>query len=305
VILIMGSAHCARSIRNPWTAQERREMIQAVFPDDVARLHFYAIEDRYNDALWVQDVQQAVQQITQHTAQAKIGMIGCFKDQTSYYLTLFPNWHFINIKQTLLLNATDLRNLYFGKQTIAAQSGLPAVIEDYLKQFMQTPAYKELTYEAQYIQSYKDSWKSSPFPPIFVTVDCVVLHQNKVLLIERKDYPGKGLMALPGGFIEVSETLQQSAVRELYEETQVDLPVQTLLMSLRHSKVFDHPLRSMRGRTITHVFCFQLPDDMPTPNVQGGDDAAKALWCSMDDLKMDTFFEDHYHIVQTMCQGLS
>ena len=122
--------------------------------------------------------------------------------------------------------------------------------------------------------------------------------QNHVLLIRRAHAPGKGLWALPGGFLEPRDTLWQSCLRELAEETACALPEATWRAALQQVTVFDHPDRSQRGRTITHAHYFDLQHP-PLPEVRAGDDAAHAEWVAIDQLASmeDAFFEDHFHIV--------
>jgi bifunctional NMN adenylyltransferase/nudix hydrolase len=120
-----------------------------------------------------------------------------------------------------------------------------------------------------------------------------------VLLVRRGSEPGKGLWALPGGFLDRCETLLSAALRELREETELDLPPAALLAALKDRAVFDHPDRSLRGRTITHAFHFDFPDG-ELPPVAGADDAETARWIALGEaLEMEEqFFEDHFHILR-------
>ncbi len=115
----------------------------------------------------------------------------------------------------------------------------------------------------------------APYPPVFVTVDALLRCQGRVLLIRRGHAPGKGLWALPGGFVEPNDTLWQSCLRELQEETHCTLPEERLRAALRGQQVFDHPQRSLRGRVITQAYFIDLGNDT-LPEVLGGDDAAHA-----------------------------
>lgn len=148
------------------------------------------------------------------------------------------------------------------------------------------------------LKKYKEAWSAAPYPPVFVTVDAVVRCADKVLLIKRGQPPGVGLHAVPGGFIEQRETAYQSAIRELREETQLDLPQATLKGALRGSAVFDHPDRSQRGRTITHAFYFDLGNG-PLPKVKADDDAQSADWVDIAVIpKMeDLFHDDHFRML--------
>ena len=141
-----------------------------------------------------------------------------------------------------------------------------------------------------------------------MTVDallrCRVPHegaqQDHILLIRRGHAPGLGLWALPGGFLEPRDTLWQSCLRELREETCSTLSEADLQAALQSVQVFDHPDRSLRGRTITHVHYLDLGVLPSLPPVQGGDDAALARWVDVCDLPAmeSAFFEDHFQILR-------
>ena len=133
-----------------------------------------------------------------------------------------------------------------------------------------------------------------PYPRPLVTVDVFLLRlqeaQLELLLVERNHPPFQGRWALPGGFIEMDEPLQASALRELLEETGIsDVPLQQLIVS-------GDPGRDPRDRTITIVFAGALPPDRSS-RVAGGDDASRAEWFSLTDLPELAF--DHNRIVRT------
>ena len=142
----------------------------------------------------------------------------------------------------------------------------------------------------------------SAFPPFAVTVDLVVLtvrrHALCALAVRRGEPPFKGRWALPGGFVEQRETVYQSAVRELKEETGLALLDVSMRQCLQSVAMFDHPDRSLRGRTITHAHFFDL-GERPLPEVHAGDDAAHALWVPIHDLASmeDGFLDDHFHML--------
>ena len=71
--------------------------------------------------------------------------------------------------------------------------------------------------------------------------------------------------------------------------------------SIVAEKVFDAPARSLRGRTITQAFLIHLTNiDQGLPKVKGSDDAAEAMFIPLAELKEEDFFEDHFHMIQTM-----
>ncbi|HIK02919.1 TPA: NUDIX hydrolase [archaeon] len=88
------------------------------------------------------------------------------------------------------------------------------------------------------------------FPKL--AVDILVAKDDKILLIKRKYEPFKGKYALPGGFVEYGETVEQAAVRECKEETGIDVELEGLL------GVYSAPDRDPRGHVISIVF-FGIP----------------------------------------------
>ena len=311
VIVVLGSAHAARSPRNPFTWQERAALLHDALPEaDRTRVHTLPVRDYYNEARWARAVQSAVHSLLapQGTAApepSSICLIGHFKDASSGYLRNFPHWDLRALERQTPTDATALRATYFSAapgQTEAAlarlQSELPASSLDFLRQFAQRPAYSALQEEWHALQATHQAWASAPYPPVFVTVDALLRCQGQVLLIRRAHAPGKGQWAVPGGFLEQRETLWQSCLRELAEETHCDLPEAVLRAALREVAVFDHPDRSQRGRTITHAHYFDL-GDAPLPQVEGDDDALLARWVPVADLPAmeDAFFEDHFHML--------
>lgn len=128
------------------------------------------------------------------------------------------------------------------------------------------------------------------YPRPAVTADCVVItkeEQPKVLLIQRGADPYKGYWAFPGGFMNMDETTEQCAIRELEEET--GLRVSNVHQIGAYSKVDRDP----RGRTITVAYLAIIDEPV---QVTGQDDAAKAEWFPLSALPELAF--DHAEIMQ-------
>ena len=168
-----------------------------------------------------------------------------------------------------------------------------------MDKFKNTSAFSVVEYEYHFIKKYKSAWDNAPYTPMFITVDALVIQSGHILLIERKAHPGKGLMALPGGFLDANETIQNAVIRELREETKIKVPVPVLAGSITKKEVFDDPHRSARGRTVTHAYLIELEGES-LPKVKGGDDASKAFFLPFADIKPEMMFEDHFHIIQAM-----
>ena len=304
VVVVIGSAFQARTPKNPFTWQERADMVrQSLSAADQERTTFLPIRDYYDEEKWLLAVRRGVESISGQSA--SICLIGHFKDATSDYLAHFDGWHLISVDRHSSVDATHIRDAYLGSTPEALEAPLTALSEfvapttlEFLRAWAKTPFYPALCQEWNMLKKYKEAWSAAPYPPVFVTVDAVVRCADKVLLIKRGQPPGVGLHAVPGGFIEQRETAYQSAIRELREETQLDLPEATLKAALKASAVFDHPDRSQRGRTITHAFYFDLGEG-PLPKVQADDDAQSADWVDISTIpKMeDQFHDDHFQML--------
>ena len=308
VIVVVGSSFAARNIRNPFTFEERKAMIEAAFPDEApklgkeGRVKVVPVSDYpYDDNKWVNAIQTIVDNTVSEDAK-DIGLIGHSKDSTSYYLKIFPRWkNHVEVADVGGINATDIRKVILTpmdytdfeeldyvmpKATLALMAGL-----------LSKPEFKVIRAEYEMVKKYKESWKAAPFPPTFMTVDAVVVQSGHILLVKRGDMPGKGLWALPGGFLNQEETMLDGAIRELKEETKIKVPVPVLKGSIKTSKTFDAPNRSVRGRTITQAFYIDLGMADELPKVKGSDDAEKAFWVPFNQVKQEKMFEDHFHII--------
>lgn len=126
---------------------------------------------------------------------------------------------------------------------------------------------------------------AKPKTPL-LAADCVVFDaRGRVLLVRRKFAPFRGHYALPGGFVEIGETVEDAARRELEEETGVKAG------RVRLVGVYSDPRRDPRGHTCSVVFLATAPGAKP----KAGDDAAAAEWVA-DWTKVDLAF-DHAKIL--------
>jgi 8-oxo-dGTP diphosphatase len=128
------------------------------------------------------------------------------------------------------------------------------------------------------------------YPRAALTVDAIVFVKSEttisVLLIERGREPFKNKWALPGGFVDLDETLEKACIRELEEETGLQVE------KMQQFRAYDAIDRDPRHRTISVVYSVQLAGKMP---VKGNDDAAQARWFSIDDMPELAF--DHAEIL--------
>jgi bifunctional NMN adenylyltransferase/nudix hydrolase len=306
VLVLIGSAGEARSHRNPFYFDERVNMIQNHFEGVASRIIFAPLEDSaYNDMQWVKNVQDLVSgtldALQVDESKAKVALIGHSKDNSSYYLNMFPAYSSIEAPNYEGLNSTDIRTRFFSETAEwYFPDQLPESTMHFLKHFVNTPYFAKILEEYQFVEKYKASWAAAPYAPTFVTVDAIVVQSGHIALVRRRAAPGKGLWALPGGFLNPRERIKDAVIRELREETGIKVPDPVLRGSIVAQDVFDDPNRSSRGRTITHAFLIKLKDEPTLPKIKGMDDADKARWVPINHVKRDLMFEDHYAIIHNM-----
>lgn len=122
------------------------------------------------------------------------------------------------------------------------------------------------------------------------TVDVIIVRDCQILLIKRKKDPFKNELAIPGGFINENETIEQAAAREMMEET--TLPVNLIEIL----GVYSDPKRDPRKHIITTVFVGEIIGDKNL-NPIAADDASEAIWISIESIKEFSFAFDHKKIL--------
>src|SRR6056297_2328876 len=131
------------------------------------------------------------------------------------------------------------------------------------------------------------------YPRPSVTTDCLIFTKQtvqEILLIERKNPPFEGKWALPGGFVEIDEDLEESAKRELQEETGLTN------ISLYQLQTFGKPGRDPRGRTISVAYYGFITSEGEKQKAIAGSDAKNVNWFDLNHLPSLAF--DHDEIIQ-------
>jgi ADP-ribose pyrophosphatase YjhB (NUDIX family)/nicotinamide mononucleotide adenylyltransferase len=411
LIIFVGSSKRVQTIKNPFTFEEREGLIedalrdrfnaedkasewtQEYSPDVMDRVKILPLRDyMYNDGKWVSEV-YAKATAAGAPSNHNTCLIGCFKDDSSYYLEMFPKWSFEQVP--LLrggLSSTEIRERMFEsawalglsvrgfefdlpgyevsgfpmkdvlehdptlitkaldearrdserftsddeRREIMAMRTLEPVadrMEDedvYWLSALEDPfgfggtmarstrdsmscwtlgignvqgagTRTHLIQEHAHYRDYKEKWANAPYKPTFNTVDVIAVKSGCVLLVKRGMHPGKGLWALPGGFLNPDEKIREGALRELREETSLSGHHDDLEAAIEEMKVYDHPKRSLRGRTITFCHLMDLGYGQ-LPDVESGSDADHVEWVPLADVwQMEgQFFEDHMQMLHDM-----
>jgi len=311
VVVLVGSTNEPINFRNPFTFPEVREMIRAsLTPQEADRVFIFGIEDQDTDPKWVIEVQRQINALIKRLSfghEPTVSLIGHSKDDSSYYLEMFPQWGAINTENFGdNLSATDVREtLYlaaFHDQELADMT-LPRGTALFLREWVDTPAFAEMREEFFADRNERRKFQPHPYNDWHwhECADAVAIQSGAVLLVKRGFAPGKGLWALPGGHRQL-ERFRETALRELCEETGLDefnphLSKEVLRTLIWGEKLCDDPWRSTRMVTTSVAYGFRIPGTT-RPIVKGQDDAAEARWWNLDEVTREMMFEDHFVILR-------
>jgi 8-oxo-dGTP diphosphatase len=122
------------------------------------------------------------------------------------------------------------------------------------------------------------------------TVDAIIQKGLEILLIKRKKDPFKNMLALPGGFVNENEKVEEAIIRETIEETTLEIRLLDIL------GVYSDPSRDPRKHIMTTVFIAEIKGDKNLEAV-AADDASEIVWLSLESIEKNTFAFDHKKII--------
>lgn len=320
VIVLIGSSNRSRDPKNPFTVEERisifKEYMKNNFiPDDA--IHFIGIPDFKSVTKWTNHVKNEVQKFHQ----GETILVGSYKDASSYYLDLFPQWKQDFTPIIKGFSSSYYREPYFENGEIHDE--LPEETQEFLLKFKDTRVYWDLCAFDKGNKNYQRGFKNLPFAVPFMTGDALVECNDCILVIRRSGECGDGQLALPGGFFESGLKYNpntglydsapgdtdsiSSAIRELHEEARIEvggvvLDEEYYRSIIRNSKVYCEPDRSLRWRISTTTTHFKLPYMESLPEVYINNEVKQATWIPIKDLPSyaTEFFEDHYLMIDDM-----
>ncbi len=140
LLFVLGSAQESRTKKNPFTVEERSQMIRGsleavgIAPE---RILFTGIEDHPDDTVWCGRVNEAVAQYSSTPI-----LFGAEKDNSAYYLRIFPKWQLVIFPVQLPLSATDVRKKYFLGEVY--EHLVPSAVSSFLHKFKNTADFETL-----------------------------------------------------------------------------------------------------------------------------------------------------------------
>lgn len=327
VIILCGSQNRARSIKNPWRPVERETMIDLAIneciPELAGRFMIGGISDYvYSNQKWSTEVRKTVSRMMYNginydngafKPRQSVCIVGHRKDASSFYINMFPEWTPIDVSSRGAINASDLRTLYFEEPidefSKMARKVLPNSVHSYIRDWSGTDRFPNLKAEWDQVRTDRRMWQFAPYEVNSVTADAIVVESGNLLMIRRKGAVGRGLWAMPGGFVGSNETVLDGCMRELEEETKIDCPDRVLRGSIKKVQFYDDPSRDSRGRLLTFAHLIELPSRSEgQTKVKGSDDAAEAAWIHLGDIEAmglrGEIFADHEDIITSMMGGM-
>ena len=314
VIFFLGSRNKPRTIENPFTYGERFAMLTSNLDNHgIYDSRIYPLDDFiYDDEKWKKQIDDVVFRQCQNFGvknASEICIVGGAKDE--WYMKLFPEYKKIPMSPRLIcydgvalvpLNATDVRDAFFNKSYSASKDDLkhmlPQPTIDYLNEWRNGKWFSYIAEEFATIKSNRKRFGLGPS----LTCDNVITQNGCVLLVKRKNHPGKGLWAVPGGFLDLGETLEEGAFRELQEEASATITLDEFRRKYRVcSNIYDNPRRSIASRIVTSAYFISLPSDFELKTT-AGDDAAQTKMFRLSEVKgmAHMMYDDHWAIIEDL-----
>jgi len=319
VVVILGSSDTARDDLDPFYASEREHMILEALMDAApehsdTQIVFRPVRDYwYKKTRFITAIQSAVTTAIKevfgeqfNTESCQVNLYGIDReDPASDYLNNFPQWNSKVEVDSRFDDTWVMSGVY--TDTLEWPSYLAPSTYRFIESWLNTEPGKRISAGHNHINRYRQKYdpleKQAGHALQFMTVDNVVLHKGHILLVRRRSHPGKGLWALPGGFLEANETTVQGAKRELREETRLRVKDEWQT-GFQH---FDHPTRSRRGRTLTFAYKWEIPAwrDVPqlSPDKGFEREVTKVQWFPLSKVINEMshlLFEDHLDIIESL-----
>ncbi len=300
--VLIGSAGHYPSPKHPLPFFDRSEMIHLVDVPELKEknitLEVKPIYDfLYTPQAWTMQVQRYMSKDCALLGHKKPDGSSDWVDED------FPDTDYIEVPDTTKINATQIRKRIYDVGLCPPLHVSDAVYK-YVTSLIERGAFKLASSEWQANRVADQKFKAHPYPDNInsLCADTVVECKGYILLGKRKGDVGFDTWALPGGHKDKGETLQNTALRELDEETNIKVPPTVLRKSIVASSVFDSPGRSETvDEKITQAFHIILDNETKLPKVRAADDLQEVKWFRLCDIKRMSqtgmIFADHAEII--------
>jgi len=263
VLILVGSCNKAPDFNNPFTIEERLQMIENVFDEEGANIPFVrGLKDKPTEDEWIREVIANVARLEEDPS--KVILYTSEKDEEFYNRTMIYN---TCVRDSKGISATDIRaNLYGALPFTMWKQEFPLANISFLKDFANSNRCHALAEESTTCLEGKTTaianhkW-ANPIEPV---CHAVVIHGADVLLVKRNSTRGYGQLAIPGGFMECDETTREAAIRELKEETGLDL---TTVSCVELAQAVEENTDDLSVRTLGINYLYLLDHTVDKPEI--------------------------------------
>jgi len=298
VLVLVGSQNKLADYRNPFDIETRLGLLKEHF-GQYDKMYFKGMDDYPNDDQWCDDVSSRVATINDDPT--AITVYTSDKDEEFYRNNFLYR---VEVSPSNGLNSTDIReDLYSGSE--AWDNNIPQVTKAFIDNWGETKEYIRLSTEWYYsTESKRTAMSNHEFSnPIEPVAHAMVIQGGKVLLVKRSGARGYGQWALPGGYIQHTETTRAAALRELKEETSLDLLNQPRAAEVAFA--IEENMNGLSTRTIGFNYCYAVhPEE--TLDIVAGDDAQDVQWFPLEDVANGDMplFYNHTTVVRRLLKEI-
>ncbi len=331
LIIVIGSATTATNEKNPLTYEERAsilgDMVQNMgFKYDRESNSFFTEtktvvirpnSDYNEDEQWMYALTSIVHQEV-FDPNDEIFIINPDKDSGNYWLKYFKDWGYESAPMMEDISASNIRSRFFHGNTNYVENAAYETVM-FLEKWKLSDECRRIRAEFMFHEQIRNDEKARiehnktckekglkpRYQTTYVTGDCAILQKRdgklKILLITRKNIPGVGQIAIPGGYFEPGEDLSEyhTAIREAREEIGINLTDEQLNEFCVAKQIrFGDINRSLRGRILTMLQVFYVPEDVEITLTAQQEEVINLDWYAFDEVAQSECFEDHYYMIQ-------
>lgn len=300
VLVLISSATESPNYRSPLPSGTRRDMIIEEFKDP-KNLVLLPLRDFPTDDEWIQEVIGFVNSFEENPS--KVTLYTSEKD-AAFYQTSFVYSTSVAKKEEDEIDDEAIRKLMYEDFQIPSAL-VPTSVHKTLTTFIASPEFTRLTNEYQQCKGREAEGLlahaySNPVEPV---AHALVIHKGKILLVKRAGVRGHGQLALPGGFIERHETTREAAVRELKEETGLDL---TTVRAMEVASAVEENLNGLSTRTIGINYAYLIDDAEEITLELDLDEVLDAQWHSFDSVVNEKvpLFYNHLTVIRRLASKI-
>ena len=300
VLILIGSVNKARDFNNPFSFTERLQMITNVFAEVDGDLRIHGLKDKPTEDEWLQEVIANV--IAREEDPSKVVLYTSEKDEEFYRSTLLYN---VCVLDSHGINATEIRASLYSPMLLSSGIALAevpkenhALLRDLGKQedLFSVMGDERTSCILGKTKALRNHQWNNPIEPV---CHAVVFHKGNVLLVKRNSVRGFGQWSIPGGFMAHNETTRVAALRELREETGIDLMV---LKAKEIAQAVEENIDDLSVRTLGINYAYVIDAAEEVEVTLDKNEVSEFKWCPLIDIltEHEVLFYNHNTVVQRL-----